>query len=193
MWRNSVEPRCRLCTGDLLPFIFLLFRKFFSDWHSVIWYIYGDFCADRCIVFIVTFLYWIWSPVACNGGGGGCFFVFVCLMGALGESILQRDLPRRRLSWKDNDVPRLLPFHYVKRESRAIRISACYDKSGSSEKKKKCSFIVLWGCHWAFGSFFRLAVLLWFRSSFWGWEMGREAWGGSGRGLCNYKVLSRFL
>lgn len=55
MWCNSVEARCRLCTGDLLPFIFLLFRKFFSDWHSVIWYIYGDFCADRCIVFIVTF------------------------------------------------------------------------------------------------------------------------------------------
>lgn len=74
--------------------------------------------------------------MACNGGGGGCFFVFVCLMGALGESILQRDLPRRRLPWKDDDVPRLLPFHYVKRESRAIRISACYDKSGSSEKKK---------------------------------------------------------
>lgn len=81
-------------------------------------------------------------------------FLFVCLRGALRESILQRDLPRHRLSWKDDDVPRLLPFHYVKRESRAIRISACYDKSGSSEKKKY-SFFVLWGCHWAFGSFFR--------------------------------------
>lgn len=68
-------------------------------------------------------------------GAAVCFFGFVCLRGALRESILQRDLPRHRLSWKDDDVPRLLPFHYVKRESRAIRISACYDKSGSSEKK----------------------------------------------------------
>lgn len=56
--------------------------------------------------------------------------------GALGETILQRDLPRRRLSWTDDDVRRLLPLRYVKRESCAIRISACYDKSGSSEKKK---------------------------------------------------------
>lgn len=40
-------------------------QEVFSDWRSVVWYIYGDFCADRCIVFIVTFLYWIWSPMAC--------------------------------------------------------------------------------------------------------------------------------
>ena len=42
-------------------------REVFSDWRSVVWYIYGDFCADRCIVFIVTLLYWIWSPMACYG------------------------------------------------------------------------------------------------------------------------------
>lgn len=40
-------------------------QEVFSDWRSVVWYIYGDFCADRCIVFIVTFLYWTWSQIAC--------------------------------------------------------------------------------------------------------------------------------
>lgn len=53
------------CVQVTLTLHLSAFQEVFSDWRSVVWYIYGDFCADRCIVFIVTFLYWIWSPTAC--------------------------------------------------------------------------------------------------------------------------------
>lgn len=180
----SVDSRCRLCTGDLLPFIFLLFRKFLSDWHSVFKYIYGDFCADRCIVLIVTFSFteyevqWHATAAAAvflKGGikrknlakgstttqtlveGRWCSTTSAFPLHT--EGILchknQRLLWQIRFFWKKNNV--VLPF---------------------------CGVVIK-----LFGSFLRLAVLLWFWSSFWGWEMGREA-NREGGGDC---VTTRFL
>ena len=137
-------------------------QEVFSDWRSVVWYIYGDFCADRCIVFIVTFPFTEYE-VRRHATIG----VF---KGALKRIHLVKTTTvegRRRIGG-------LLLFCKVKRETFAIWITACHDNSGSSDLK--CAVYRFCGIVTELRI---LAVLLWFGSHFrGGWRGGEERRGG---------------